>query len=191
MELQRLSIRQTYGRLGMETENAQQSIESPRGELSIETKQPVIQANYEPGTLTIDSSAAWDALGKGSHMQWLNRIYSQMDQIALQVIAKQVEDGHRMGMITNKKNAFADIGKKASQEKLGPIQYVGEASFLNVKMNYEPHPYQPDVQPAEFNMSYTPQKVQAQYQAGKVNIHVEQPYTINIRVSDYSWDWES
>ncbi|WP_152396369.1 DUF6470 family protein [Paenibacillus guangzhouensis] len=191
MELQRLSIRQTFGKIGIETENAQQTLESPRGELSIETKRAVVEGNYEPGELTIDSSAAWSALGKGSHMQWMNMIYSQMDQIALQAIAKQVEDGHRMGMITNKKNAFADIGKKASQETLGPIQYVGEASNMNVKLNYEPRPYQAEVQPAELHINYTPQKVQAQYQAGKVNINLEQPFTINIRVSDYSWDWDS
>ncbi|MFD0617375.1 DUF6470 family protein [Paenibacillus sp. GCM10027629] len=191
MELQRLSIRQTFGKIGIETENAQQTLESPRGELSIETKKAVVEANYEPGTLTIDSSAAWSALGKGSHMQWMNMIYSQMEQIALQAIAKQVEDGHRMGMITNKKNAFADIAKGALQEKLEPIQYVGEASNMNVKLHYESHPYQPEVQPAELHISYLPQKVQSQYQAGKVNINLEQPYTINIRVSDYSWDWDS
>ncbi|OPA75661.1 hypothetical protein BVG16_20220 [Paenibacillus selenitireducens] len=192
MELQRLSIRQTYGKLGMETQNAQQTMESPRGELSIETQQPIIHGNYEPGNLSIDSSAAWNALGVGSHGQWLNLIYSQMDQIALQAIAKQVEDGHRMGDITNKRNAFADIAKKASQGDLEPVNYTTPASVLNVKVQFDPAPYQSEVvQQANINMSYTPQRVNAQYEAGKVNISIREPYSIDIRVTDYSMDWES
>lgn len=189
MNLLRLSIQQTYGKLGIETENARQTIESPRGELNIETKPEVVHSNIQSGTLTIDSSEAWHAMAKGGHFKLMNMIYSQMDSIALQAIAKKVEDGNRMAMITNKSDAFADLAQDSMQRIL-PTQFVGEASFLNVKVNYEAHPYQAETQPAELHINYTQQKVQAEYQAGKVNLSVQQEYKIDIRVSDYNWNWQ-
>ncbi|UUZ97592.1 DUF6470 family protein [Paenibacillus sp. P25] len=138
----------------------------------------------EPGELQIDSSAAWAALGVGNHMEWLHTIYSQMPQIALQAIAKIVEDGNRMAQITNPKNAFADIAKGAFPPK-NPVQYVGPASSMNVKVHYEAKKPITNIEPVKPNIQYIPGKVDIQYHPGSVEIYMKQMNSIDIQVTNY------
>lgn len=186
MNLLRLSIHQTYGQIGIETKLASTDIHSPMGELSIEQQPAQMDFRSERGELQIDSSAAWDALGTGSHMGMMNRIYSQIPSLVLQSIAKTVEDGNRMAQISNHANAFAEIAQGALQSE-NPIEYVGPASNLNVKINYEPRPAVTNVEPVKPEIHYTPMKPQVQYNPGQVDIYMKQMNSIDIQVTNYDW----
>ncbi|OXM86363.1 DUF6470 family protein [Paenibacillus rigui] len=186
MNLQRLSIHQTYGQIGIQTNNASAEIESPQGDLKIEQHPAEMNFHSEPGKLEIDSSAAWAALGKGGHMAWMNSIYSQLPGVFRQALAKIAEDGNRAAQITNKSNAFAEIAKGEAFSTSG-IQYVGPAGLNNVKIHYEPQQIETNIEPVKPTIQYTPVKPQVTFVPGSVDIYMKQMNSIDIQVSSYDW----
>ncbi|RAP73935.1 DUF6470 family protein [Paenibacillus montanisoli] len=184
MELPRLSIHQTYAKIGIQTQAASLDIQSPPGELSIQQPQAKMEIESSRGELEIDSSEAWAALGMGSNLEWLNSIYSQCKSIALQAIAKIVEDGNRMAQITNPNNAFAELARDAFQRK-NPIQYVGEASVDHVRLHYRAHAPIINIEPQLPLIEYTAHKPEIQYHPGSVEVYLKQKNSVEIRVSEY------
>ncbi|WP_274654197.1 DUF6470 family protein [Paenibacillus humicola] len=182
----RLSIRQTYAQIGIETHQASQDMHAPLGDQSIEQPQAKLEIRQPTGVLTIDSSAAWTGLGQGPHLEWLNSIYSQEKTIILQVIAKTVEDGNRMAQITNPQDAFADIAGNVLPLEPSPIQYVGEASSLNVKIDYQPREPEIEAVPQYPRIRYIPRKPEIQTNPGAVDIYLKQRNSIDIQVSRYN-----
>jgi hypothetical protein len=186
MEFLRLSIHQTFGQIGIQTQLASQDIRSPRGDLSIQQPSAKMDIQSPRGELEIDSSAAWAALGKGNHLEWMSSIYSQCKSVALQAIAKTVEDGNRMARITNHQNAFADLASDVYQ-RVNPIVYAGEPSYFNVKMQYTPRAAIINIEPQKAEIQYTPSKPEIQYNPGSVDIYMMQMNSIDIQVSQYDW----
>lgn len=184
MNLLRLSIQQTYGQIGIQTHNASLDIQSPRGEQSIVQHPAELDFHAESGQLTIDSSNAWAALGKGPHMEWLNSIYSQVPNIFLQGLAKIVEDGNRMAQISNPENAFAAIARDWNQ-RLGSIEYASTPSYFNVKVQYTANAPQTNIEPVKADIQYTPKKPEVQYTPGSVESYMKQMNSIAIKVTEY------
>lgn len=183
MDMLRLSIHQTFAQIGIQTTPGQQQMESPRGDLEIHQEPASMQITSPNGDLEIDSSQAWAALGQGNHFEWLKSIYSQMDNIALQAIAKIVEDGNRMADFRNPSNAFADLAAARWREK-SPIQYVGEASNLNVKVHYEMRPTEIEWETHKPDIRYTPVKPNIYYSRETIEMYLRQKNTIDIRLSE-------
>ncbi|MEC0227889.1 DUF6470 family protein [Paenibacillus alba] len=186
MHLLRLSISQVYGQIGIDTHNASQSMESPRGELSIEQQPAEMSIEQPSGQLQVDSTEAWNALGEGPHLQFMSNIYSQSSNLALQGIAKKVEEGNRMAQITNGGNAFADIAYD-NLHASSPINYLSDASNLNVKLNYEAQAAIINIEPQKAKIEYTPRKPEIQYNPGSVEIYMKQQNSIDINVSEYNF----
>ncbi|MDB5052778.1 MAG: hypothetical protein JWM44_828 [Bacilli bacterium] len=184
LEFLRLSIHQTYAQIGVDTHLARADITSPQGELSIHSSSANMDIVSPRGQLEVDSSVAWSALGKTPTMQWNNSIYSQVKDIALQAIAKIVEDGNRMATITNPNNAIAEIAQDTSSP-FSEIQYVGEASYLNMKMQYQANPVQINVEPQKADIQYKVNKPEVQYQRGKVDVYMKNMNSIEMHVSQY------
>jgi len=182
----RLSIHQTNAQIGIQTNLASTDMKSPRGDLSIEQHPAVMEIESPPGELEIDSSAAWDALSLGGHLTLMNFIYSQIPGVFMQALAKKVEDGNRMAQITNSNNAFAEIASRYREESM-PIQCVGDASFLNVKMQYYANPPSINIEPQKADIEYTPIKPQVEYNPGNVEVYIQQRNSIDIQVSQYDW----
>ncbi|BBH23906.1 hypothetical protein Back11_52510 [Paenibacillus baekrokdamisoli] len=186
MEFLRLSIHQTNAQIGIQTQLAGQDIHSRAGDLSIQQPPAKVEMESPAGELEIDSSEAWAALGKGPHLEWLNSIYSQSKSVALQAIAKMVEDGNRMAQITNHQNAFADLAQDVYQRK-NPIEYAGEPSYFNVKVHYQSHSPIINIEPQKAEIQYSPNKPEVQYNPGSVDVYVKQKNAIDIQVSQYDW----
>lgn len=183
MKMPQITIRQTYAQIGIETEPGMLEIRSPRGELRIDQNPAKMEITSPRGRLEVDSSAAWAALGKGSHLEWKTGLYNQLDGIILQIIAKKVEDGNRLASIVGKENAIADLAFE-NMRQTNPMQYVGEASFLNVKVRYDPQTPTIEVTPSPAVIDYIPQKPVVEYTRGKVDIYLRQKNTIEISVID-------
>lgn len=186
MHLQRLSIHQTFGQIGIQTQMASQSIHSHSGDLSIQQPSADVAIESPPGQLTIDSSAAWDALGKGGNLAWSSRIYSQSKDLLLQAIAKTASDGARIADNLNPGNPFAQIAKSNAMSDPPSVSYTGPAGYMNVKVDYEPQ--QPSIQitPHSPVISYTPNKPEVEYNPGSVQTYVQQQNSIDIQVSEYN-----
>lgn len=186
LEFLRLSIHQTNAQIGIQTQAADQDIHSQKGDLSIQQSPAKMEMESPAGELEIDSSAAWTALGVGPHLEWMNSIYSQSKSVVLQAIAKIVEDGNRMAQITNHQDAFADLALDVFQRE-NPIEYAGEPSCLNVKVQYRAHSPIINIEPQKTEIQYTPNKPEVQYHPGSVDVYVKQKNSIDIQVSQYDW----
>lgn len=186
MHLMRLSIHQTFGQIGIQTQSASQSIHSPSGDLSIRQPSADMQIESPPGQLTIDSSAAWDALGKGGNLAWSSRIYSQSKDLLLQAIAKTAADGQRMADILSPGNPFAEIARSDALSDPPSVSYTGPAGYSNVKVNYEPQEAVIQITPRQPEIAYTPNKPEVQYNPGSVDIYLQQRNSIDIQVSEYN-----
>ncbi|MFC5448789.1 DUF6470 family protein [Paenibacillus aestuarii] len=186
MELSRLSIHQTNAQIGVQTQPSSFDVQKQDGFMSIEQPSAKMEIHSHLGELSIDSSAAWAALGKGSNLEWSSSIYSQGKNIALQAIAKTVERGHRMAQITNPQNPFAEFAKEDLKQR-DPVEYAGSPSYSNVKVHYEARSPDINIEPQKTEIQYTPTKLDVQYRPGSVEVYLKQKNSIDIDVSPYNW----
>ncbi|MBP3966769.1 DUF6470 family protein [Paenibacillus lignilyticus] len=186
MEFQfpRLSIHQTYAQIGIQTNNASLEMQSPPGDLSIEQPPAIVDIQSPRGELEVDSTAAFTALGTGPHLDWMNSIYSQYKNVALQAIAKIVEDGNRMAQISNPNNAFAELAREAFHHQ-NRIVYTGEASIDNVRVRYTPHAPIINIEAQKPIIEYTPRKPETQYHPGSVEVYLRQRNSVEFSVGEY------
>ncbi|GIO67580.1 DUF6470 family protein [Paenibacillus sp. JTLBN-2024] len=184
MNLLRLSIRQNFASIGIETNRARLDIESPPGDLEIQSSPSVMKANTDKEKLTIDSSRAWMALGKGYHMEWLRLISSQMNQELLLNVSRIVEEGNQLAKFAKQGSSIADMVVKRTQEK-SSIQCTGDASCANVDVQYTPAKVELEWSPQKIDMTYTPQQPRTSYVDGKVDIYIKNKNSLTMWVSNY------
>lgn len=181
----RLSIRQTFAAIGIESKPAQQRIVSPRGDLQIEQPPARMDFASEPGKLQIDSTQAQHALLKGPNLEWSSYIYGQMKQVFLQLLAEKVQEGNRMAQITVPTSAFAEIARNKVFKK-NPVQYQPAVpSNDNVRLSYEPGKVSTSIEPSRPEISYTPRKPQIEVDRGRLDIYLRRRNSIDIQVSTY------
>lgn len=186
MNLSKISIRQTFGQIAIQTQNASQEMHSQAAQLSVKQPEGTLEIHSQPGDLNIDSSAAWSALGVGPNLDWMSMIYSQGKSIALQGIARIVAEGHRMAQITNPQNPFAEIAKQDYRAP-NPVQYTTAPSYTNVKINYQPHPAEITGVPHPVELQASSPQLDVQYNPGSVSVYMKQQNNIDIQVSQYDW----
>ncbi|GIP06950.1 hypothetical protein J28TS4_53570 [Paenibacillus lautus] len=184
MNLLRLSIRQTYANIGMESRQGQFQMKSPQGELNVETTPAAMEVQRVPAELTIDSSKAWMALGKGNHLEWLQMVSSQMEQQFLMNVSRIVDEGNRLAQFTKPGNSIADIMAQRVQEKPS-IEYNGTASNDNVRVQYTPVDLQMSWSLHQTNVNYSPQRPEVAYTPGGVDVYIRNQNSLKIWVSDY------
>jgi hypothetical protein len=179
MVIPQIQIQQQYGKLGMETVNASQDIRQPRATFEVTTTRPQVDIKSPGGELTIDQSRAFDAVGLGGTLQVLSRIYEQSVSIAIQGVADIVQKGNQMAAIQTHQNAIADIAR-GEAFKESPMEYRGEASYLNVSEQYIAHKPEVNVTNGEVNVNTHPNPPEITYNPGKVNIYMLQWPKIDI-----------
>jgi hypothetical protein len=175
-----IQIHQQYGILGFKADPATLTIEQPPATIVMHTKQAIEHIQQPNGELKIDQSRLWDALGTGGVLAMNKRVADQMFGIAVDAIAKIVEVGNRMADMTNPNNTIPQIAYDNAFEPLPPIQYVGEASFLNVSEEYTPSP--PIINPelGSVNLQVTPNRPVIESQRGQFNAYMVQRNSVEI-----------
>jgi hypothetical protein len=174
-----IQIRTEPAQLDYEIKLGQYDIQQPKAHF--ELRQPRAEQHIEQplGQLQVDSSRAWDALGVGGNLEMMNRIYSNAHDIALQGIAKRVEDGNRMANIANKNDAIAELAADW-RVSFSEFDTLGLASSMNVDVSYEPGKLviEATPHPVELQASVSPPEVQ--YIMGKHNMYMQQYGKVEI-----------
>jgi hypothetical protein len=175
-----IKIHQQYAILGFKAEPAIMTIEQPIATIEMHTKQAIQHIQQPAGELRIDQSRAWDAVGAGGVLAMNKRVADQMVGIAVDSIAQIAEDGNRMADITNPNGTVPQLAYDNAFEPLLPIQYVGEASFLNVSEEYIPSP--PIINPelGEVDFKATPNRPIIESQRGQFNAYMAQRNFVEI-----------
>ncbi|WP_246314727.1 DUF6470 family protein [Paenibacillus foliorum] len=132
-----IQIRQEYAQIGIDADLGQYEMRQPRPTMEMQQTSTKLEMHQPNGELEIDQSKAWDALGLPGTLEVMNRIYSQSRDIALQGIARRVEDGNRMYAIHKGGNPIADIAVERSQiSGFSELDFVGEAAYDNVDIHF-------------------------------------------------------
>ncbi len=149
-------------------------------------QQPMASIDIEspPGELSVDSTEALKALGKGPHLAWMNSIYSQIPSLFLQGLAKTVEEGNRMAQLTNPRNPFAELAASSFQSG-NQINYLGEASIDNVRVRYQAHKPIINIEAQKPQIDYTPFKTEFTYTRGSVEVYLTQRNSVEFHVGEY------
>jgi hypothetical protein len=168
-----IRIEQQSAKIGIDVQRGRMDIRQPQADVEMHTTPTSIEMNSPQGELHIDQSQAWDALGMGSHTTFMNRIYSESKRIALEGIGRIVENGNRMAAINHKTNAFADIAAEQAFEP-SDMNYLGEASYDNVNIDYTPHKVETTVNPGAVDIRITANKPEITYTPSKVEIYMQQ-----------------
>ncbi|AFH59222.1 DUF6470 family protein [Paenibacillus caseinilyticus] len=176
-----IGIHQQYARIGIDADLGQFQISQSPASLEISTTPAKHDYHTEGGKLTIDNSAWRDALGNGPHLEVMNRIYSKSQSIALQGIAKIVEDGNRMAAIHTKENAIAALAADSTKDiDFREYMYMGDAAYDNIDLNYEPARVIRDIQPAQVHINVTRNAPEIQYNRGKLDIYMQQHASVEF-----------
>ncbi|MWC30918.1 DUF6470 family protein [Paenibacillus sp. MMS18-CY102] len=181
----RLSIRQTFAAIGIDADPTQQQMHMPRGEQRIQQNAATLDFESTRPQLSVDSTEALHALGKGPNLEWSSGIYSQMKSVFLQQLAQQVEEGKRMANITTSRSAFADLAQNALFAP-NPVSYqIASPGYNNVKVQFMPGEVETRITPSPVSIEYTPQPAEIEAQRGKFEIYLRQKNSIQIEVTQY------
>jgi hypothetical protein len=166
-------------KLSIDGDLGQYDMKQPRPGFELEQPKAKMEIQSPRGDLEIDQSKAWDALGLANNLEVMSRIYSQAPNIALQGIAKIVEDGNKMGDLRNRSNVIADLAQEV-KVSFPEFDYVGEASYDNVDIHYTAHKAEINVTPSEIVLNAKVNNPQVEYKRGKLDIYVQNYGKIEI-----------
>ncbi|WP_201305401.1 DUF6470 family protein [Paenibacillus puerhi] len=174
-----IQIRQTPALIGIDADLGTQDIRQPRATFEMTTERPQQEIRQPRGELEIDQTKAWDALGRGPVLESFNRIYSQAHQIAMQGIARIVENGNRLAQIHLKTNAIADNAEQI-RYNFSEFDIVGEASYDNVDIFYTARRPEINVIDGKVNLQTHPNRPEYEYYRGKLDIYMQQYPKVEI-----------
>lgn len=174
-----IQISQQPALIGIDADLGTQNIRQPRPTYEMQVEQPKLEIRQPRGELEIDQSRAWDALGQGPILQAMSRIYSQSHDIAMQGIARIVENGNRMAAIHLGGNPIAEIAKDLSISH-PEFNYYGEASIDNVDITYTPHKAEISVTDGKVNVNARVNPPEIEYNRGKLDIYMRQYPKVEI-----------
>jgi len=174
-----IQMRQQYAQIGIDADPAEQSIEQPRPTYEMKRVEPELQIRNPSGHFEIDQSRAWDGLGIGSHMRTMSRIYSSASDMALQGLARIVEQGNRMADLTNPGNPFVEFAKDWNRS-YQHFDIRGPASFDNVDVEYVRGDFSYDAIPGRIEVNARVNAPNIDSIRGKLDIYMLQYNRLEI-----------
>jgi hypothetical protein len=179
IQFPQIQIRQQPAIMIVDADLGTQEIKQPRPTMEMQTDPPKQEIRQPKGDLEIDQTRAWDALGQGPILEAMSRIYSQAKNVALQGIARIVENGNLLGDLRYKGNPIADIAQQSTLEH-SEINYYGEASYDNVDIRYTMHKPEISVEEGKVNIYTRVNPPEINYNRGKLDIYMKQYPKVEI-----------
>ncbi|MEK4046391.1 DUF6470 family protein [Paenibacillus sp. FSL H8-0048] len=168
-----LQIRQTPARIGIDADLGSFSITQPKADVSITTTPGELSVQSTPPELIIDQTRARAAYNGGSVLDMNRRIYSGIQQLYLQAIARRVEQGTRMAEFFKPGNSIAEIYGTDTEPNSFP-EPCGPASYDNVDLRYEARAPEINFRPATVDIQVERHRPETEYTRGKLDIYMQQ-----------------
>jgi hypothetical protein len=174
-----LQIRQTSALIGMESTSGSLTISQPKADMTMFTTPGEWSIHQSTPELTIDQSRARAAYTGGSYSEMSQRIYSGIEQLWLQGIAKRMEQGERMANFHKPGNTIADI----FGEDWHPVSYPeirGPASIDNVDIHFEVVPLEMEYHEGNVDIQVDTHKPEVTYTPANLEIYLRQRPSISF-----------
>lgn len=182
MQLVRLEVYQQHGQIAIQQELGRAEINYRHAEQQIRTDHLQVQIDVHKGGLNIDQSKAWAALGLMKTSELRQKIYTEVEQIALQAIAKYVQDANRLLAIHQPGDALVELAKQRAHANLIPIDYTGPARYDNVAIDYQPDRLSISFTGGTVHIQANPQQPTFQYMPGHTVISMKEYPSIRFEV---------
>ncbi|WP_339267572.1 DUF6470 family protein [Paenibacillus sp. FSL R5-0470] len=174
-----LQIRQTAALIGMDADSGNLSITQPKAEVNITTTSGELAVQSFRPEFTIDQSRAWAAFTGGSMSDMNKRIYSGIQQLYLQGIARKVEQGNQMAQFFKPGNTIAEVYGTDTEPNSFP-ETRGPASYDNVDIHFETRDPRIEFRPATVSIQVETHRPEIEYTRGKLNIYMQQYASIQF-----------
>ncbi|MEK3985298.1 DUF6470 family protein [Paenibacillus sp. FSL K6-3166] len=174
-----LQIRQTPAVIGIDADPGTYSITQPKAEVSIKTTHGELTVESSRPELTVDQSQAWAAYNGGNMLDMNKRIYSGIQQLYLQGIARKVEQGNRMAEFFKPGNTIAEVYGTDTEPNSFP-ETRGSASYDNVALHFETRAPQINFRAAKVDIQVERHTPEIEYTRGKLNIYMQQYASIQF-----------
>ncbi|WP_435167118.1 DUF6470 family protein [Paenibacillus glycanilyticus] len=180
MAIGQIQIQQQPALIGIQVRPAEQHIEQPQATIDMRQIPAQLSIEQPMGVLEVNQDRAWDALGLANNLEVSSRIYSQAKDIALQGIARRMEEGRQLADIAHvKRNPIASISKDWRIEG-PPMPITGAASIDNVDLSFTPGKVQISVEQGGVELNVTPNRPIHEYTPGKAEIFMRQYASVQI-----------
>lgn len=183
MKLPIIQAESQKGLIGIESRLGQYDIQSQPADMQVKSTPAQISAHVQLPELIINQDRMWAAFNGGKPVEFINRIYSQMPEIALQGIAHIVEKGNRMGDLRIKQDPIPDIALEDMLAGAPHVEVFGPASYHSVDIDFTIH--QPDVQieVGKVDIQVQTHRPEINYQRGSFKVYMQQYPSIRFDVS--------
>lgn len=182
MQLPRLTMESTQGRIGITTRLASTSIEQPQAELNIKQPPAKLEIKTTPGKLTIDQTQAWEDMDLKHIFRRIEEAAGWGKQDVLEGMARRARQGDEMMRIENKGNPLPEQAKQNSERRPFEFNIGFIPSHFSVKTNYEPAQVDIEAEPQKPMIEVTPNKPIMEYTPGEVTIDMLQYPSLSIGV---------
>lgn len=174
-----LQIRQKPAVIGIDADAGHFSITQPKAEVRITTTPGELTVQSSRPELTIDQSRARAAYNGGSMLDMNKRIYSGIQQLYLQGLAKRVEQGNRMAEFFKPGNTIAEVYGTDTEPNSFP-EIRGPASYDNVDIHFETRAPQISFRAAHVDIQVERHRPETEFTRGKLNIYMQQYASIQF-----------
>ncbi|TMV47172.1 hypothetical protein FE783_23305 [Paenibacillus mesophilus] len=173
MDLPRIHYRLQHAKLHIDADLGKYDIQQPRPTFEMKRIDPKLDIRQPRGDLQVDASKAWDALAHGGNLEMMHRIYSSARNVAMDGIARIVENGNKLAAIHLGGEPIADN----AQEGLAgfpEMDYAGPASYDNVDITYTARKAEIEVTPGRIEFNTKVNNPIVEYNRGKMEIYMKQ-----------------
>jgi hypothetical protein len=174
-----LQIRQTPAVIGIDADPGTYSITQPKAEVNITTTPGELTVQSNRPELTIDQSRAWEAFNGGKMMDMNKRIYSGIQQLYLQGIARKVEQGNQMAQFFRPGNTIAEVYGADTEPQSFP-ETCGPASYDNVDIHFETRAPQIHFRAAVVDIQVERHNPEIEYTRGRFKVYMQQYASIQF-----------
>ncbi|WP_339205360.1 DUF6470 family protein [Paenibacillus sp. FSL K6-3182] len=179
MQIPQIQIRTQDAALFIDADLGKQRIEQPAPTIEMEQIRPEQHFQTTKGRLEINQDRVYDALALGNNLETMSRIYSMASDIALKGIARIVQKGDQMASIHLGGNPIAEMAREW-QRTFPEFDFVGEASYDNIDIEYIPGELTIDTTPGRVNYNVQVNKPIIEYERGKLDIYMSQYPKVEI-----------
>ncbi|MGG3571607.1 DUF6470 family protein [Bacillus gobiensis] len=182
MQLPKITMESTQGRIGIMTRSANMTIEQPEAELDIKQPPAKLEITTTPGKLTIDQTQAWEDMDLKHISRRIEEAATWGKQDVLEGMSRRAGQGDEMMRIENKGNPMPEQAKQNSERRPYEFNFGFIPSPFSVKTNYEPSQVNIEAEPQKPMIEATPNKPIMEYSPGEVTIDMLQKPSLQVNV---------